>query len=159
MIPAGDRPALADPTAGAGIVRLDTAATAVFVVTAVLGAVAGEGPAVTPLVVVSLVSFAGGLVAFLGAYAVAVNRSRTDAIGMGGLFFLADSAPPPVRQRMLGLWVAQLVVAVVVASVRIYTAVAFALLAPMLGIGLMGLWGARHGAFPPRRVKGAGDRP
>lgn len=153
MIPAGDRPALADPTSGAGIVRLDTVATVVFVLSAVVGAVAGEGPAVTPLVAVSLVCFAGGVVAFLGAYALAVNRSRTDAIGMGGLFFLADSAPPTVRQRMLGLWVVQLVVAVVVASVRIYTSVAFALLAPMLGIGLTGLWAARHGAFPPRQVK------
>ena len=41
-------------------------------------------------------------------------------------------------------------IAVVVASIRPYTAVAFAVLAPMLGLGAMAMWGARHGDFPPR---------
>ncbi len=31
-----------------------------------------------------------------------------------------------------------------------YTAVAFGVLAPMLGLGLIGLWGARYGTFPAR---------
>ena len=37
---------------------------------------------------------------------------------------------------------------VAAASIRPFTAVAFGILAPMLGLGLMGLWGARHGRFP-----------
>jgi hypothetical protein len=55
---------------------------------------------------------------------------------------------------MLGLWAVQLVVSLVVASIRPFTAVAFAILVPMFGIGMMGLWSARHGSFPPRLVKG-----
>ena len=43
--------------------------------------------------IVSLVLFAVGMVVFVWAYAVAVGRSRTDLIGIGGLFFLAGSAP------------------------------------------------------------------
>ena len=31
-----------------------------------------------------------------------------------------------------------------------FTAVAFGVLAPMLGLGLIGLWGARYGTFPER---------
>ncbi len=44
---------------------------------------------------VSLVLFFVGIGLFFWAYAVAVNRSRTDLIGLGGLFFLAGSAPSP----------------------------------------------------------------
>jgi len=35
----------------------------------------------------------------------------------------------------------------------------FGILVPMLPLGLIGLWGARHGVFPPRRMPGgaAGD--
>jgi hypothetical protein len=42
------------------------------------------------------------------------------------------------------------VLAVAAASIRPYTAVAFAVLAPMLGLGAMAMWGARHGTFFPR---------
>jgi hypothetical protein len=34
--------------------------------------------------------------------------------------------------------------------VQPYTVVAFGVLAPMLGLALMGLWGARFGTFPAR---------
>jgi hypothetical protein len=44
----------------------------------------------------------------------------------------------------------QVVVVVAAASIRPFTEVAFGILAPMYGLGLMALWGARHGAFPPR---------
>jgi hypothetical protein len=44
----------------------------------------------------------------------------------------------------------QVVVAVAVASVRPFTALAFSVLVPMLGLGLMALWAARHGRFPPK---------
>jgi hypothetical protein len=37
---------------------------------------------------------------------------------------------------------------------RPYTEVAFGILAPMFGLGLMGVWGGRYGDFPerPRRA-------
>jgi hypothetical protein len=106
--------------------------------------------AVIVVVIVSLVLFALGTVAFLAAYARAIGRSRYEAIGMGGLFFLAGSAPRSVRVQLMASFVIQIAVAFLSASLRIYTPVAFGLLVPMYGLGLMGLWGARHGTFEPR---------
>ena len=148
-----ERPPVAEPGTGAGIVRADEVGTAALAVVGVGGVVA---PSIftLPVIIVSLVLFAAGTGAFLWAYAIAVGRSRTDAIGMGGLFFLADSAPRSVQRRMMVLWAAQVVIGLAAASFRPFTGVAFAVLAPMYGIGLAGLWGARHGAFPPRVVPG-----
>ena len=154
-----ERPPLAEPDAGAGIVRADEVGTAAFVVAAVAGVLAPDALAL-PVVVVSLALFFAGTVAFLWAYAIAVGRSRADAIGMGGLFFLSGSAPRTVQRRMMALLAVQVVVGLAAASIRIFTGVAFAVLVPMYGIGLAGLWGARHGAFPPRVLPGdrsAGD--
>lgn len=105
---------------------------------------------------VSVVLFGVGTGALLWGYALGVSRSRTDLIGIPGLFFLAgDVAPTPTRRR-LRIAVAVEVVAVVVAgSIRPFTEVAFGILAPMFGLGLMGLWGGRHGTFPPRPPKQA----
>ena len=151
-----DRPPLAPPDAGAGLVRADAIGTVVFVITAVVGVVAGEGALVLPLIVVSLALFAAGVVTFLWAYGIAVGRSRTDASGMGGLYFLAGSAPRSVQRAMLGLWAVQIVVGFGAAGLRVFTPVAFASLTPMFGLGMAGLWAARHGAFPPRVVSGRG---
>ena len=41
-----------------------------------------------------------GTVVFLIALYVAAQRSRDSAIGVGGLFFLGDAAPTPVRCGM-----------------------------------------------------------
>jgi hypothetical protein len=68
-----------------------------------------------------------------------------------GVFFLGgDVAPPDVRRQLLGSAATQAIVAIVTASSRPYTAVAYGVLVPMLGLGLTGLWGATHGRFPPR---------
>lgn len=134
---------------GVGIIRASLAGTAVFTVLAVGAVVA---PALElPLVVVSVALFAAGVATFLLAFARAVERSRYEAIGMGGLFFLVGSAPGAVQLRLLGALAVQVVVAFVAASIRIYTPVAFGLLVPMYGLGLAGLWGATHGRFGPRR--------
>ncbi|MCC5953010.1 MAG: hypothetical protein JJU45_13045 [Acidimicrobiia bacterium] len=148
---------MAAPDTGAGIVRLDLVATAVFVAVSVAAAV-WPRVFIIPVVVVSVTMFVVGTVAFLWAYVIAIGRSRTDAIGMGGLFFLAGSAPRQVARTMRWLFATQVVVAFVVSSVRIFTGVAFSLLGPMLGIGLLGLWGARHGVFPPRVLPGQRSR-
>lgn len=142
---------------GAWIVRANLAATVVFAVLATAVIVA-PGPLTLPVIVVSLVMFAVGTAAFLWAYALAIGRSRSEAIGMGGLFFFAGSAPRRVQVAVLVPWAVQIVAAFVAASVHIFTGVAFALLAPMLGIGLAGLWGARHGSFPPRAGRGGTGR-
>jgi hypothetical protein len=102
---------------------------------------------------VDLVMFVAGCVAFLWAYAVAIGRSRYEALTMAGVFFLGDQVAPARVTRTLRLLLAvQTVVAVAAAAARPFTALAFSVLAPMLGLGLMALWGARHGRFPPRRM-------
>ena len=42
------------------------------------------------------------------------------------------------------------IIAVVAAATRPFTSVAFAVLAPLWGLGLAGLWAARYGTFPAR---------
>lgn len=134
---------------GNGLLVVDLGATLVLTVVLAV-AVAAPDASGTVAAVVSLVLFGAGCATFLWAYAIAVQRSRTDAIGIGGLFFLTGAAPPAVRRRFLGLLAAQCVVAIAAASARPFTSVAFGVLAPMFGLGVQGLWAARHGSFEPR---------
>lgn len=138
-----------DRVAGAAIVRGSWAGTALFIATAVAAVVVDVARPVAAAVAVAL--FVAGAVAFLWAYGIAVSRSRTDAIGIGGLYFLAgDTAPSSVRRTLLASLATQTVVAIVTAAARPYTSLAFGVLVPMFGLGLAGLWGARHGSFGPR---------
>jgi hypothetical protein len=138
-----------DPAEGRWIIQASWAGTVVFTIAAVIGTIWLSAAIVT--VVVSLVLFALGTVAFVAAYARAVSRSRQDNIGMGGLFFLAGrTAPARVQALLLGSLGVQTAVAFTAASIRIYTALAFGILVPMFGLGLAGLWGALHGRFDPR---------
>ncbi|HEU5081965.1 MAG TPA: hypothetical protein VFU14_01400 [Acidimicrobiales bacterium] len=138
-----------DPTLGAGLVQLSFAGTGALLVAGVAGVLAPDGAG--PLTaVVSGVLFAVGVVLFLWGYATGVVRSREEQVTLGGLFFLSGSAPRVVRFRLRISFAVQVAVAVAAASIRPYTAVAFAVLAPMLGLGAMAMWGARHGAFHPK---------
>ena len=134
---------------GLAIIRASVGGTVLFTVVAVLATLFTDTLGVL-VAVVSGVLFFGGTAAFLWAYAIAIGRSRTDLIGVGGLYFLAGCAPTSVRRVMMSSLGAQVVVAVVTASLRFYTELAFGTLVPMWGLGLAGLWGARHGVFPPR---------
>ncbi len=137
-----------DIAAGGGIVRLDVWLTAVFTVVSVAAAVVPD-PLQYVAVPLDLVLFVVGCVAFLWAYAVAIGRSRYEVLTMGGVFFLGEQVAPPRVARTLRVALAvQVVVAVGVAAVRPFTALAFGVLVPVLGLGLMALWGARHGRFP-----------
>jgi hypothetical protein len=104
---------------------------------------------------VSLTFFAASLVVWAYAFGLAVVRSaRGDDISVPTLFFLSSgAAPAAVRRHLLG----SLTVAVVVAVVTV-KANPFSALVPMLALGLAGLWSARHGTFPPRRIA-RGNRP
>lgn len=140
------------------IVRIDAVATAGFTLTAVLAATFFDQPWTTMAVVVSLACFAGGIVAFLWGYAVAVQRSRVDDISVAAMYFLVDGAAPRRTARLLnGLLAAQTLVGLVTALARPSTegkagsTLAFGILVPVLGLGLNGLWAARHGTFRPRR--------
>ncbi|HEX4903477.1 MAG TPA: hypothetical protein VFV42_11745 [Acidimicrobiales bacterium] len=146
--PAADVP-VGDPDAGAGLVLLDFVGTAALLVACVAGIVAPDG-AGTFTAVASGVLFAVGVALFVWGYANGVVRSREEQITLSGLFFLTGTAPPVVRFRLRLALAVQVVLAVAAASIRPYTAVAFAVLAPMLGLGVMAAWGARHGTFHPR---------
>jgi hypothetical protein len=125
-------------------------ATGAFVVVSVLAAAWPD--TFLPLSVpVDLLLFAAGCGAFLWAYALAIGRSRYETVTMAGLFFLSEGvAPPDVTRLLRGALAVQVAVAVAAASVRPFTALAFSVLVPMLGLGLMALWAARHGRFPPK---------
>ena len=150
MSTASDEPHVErDSEEGPAIVNASWAGTGLFVATAALATIDPDGLS-GPGIVVDLVLFAFGCAAFLWAYAVAVSRSRTDAIGIGGLYFLQGSTPRKVQLRLLIPLAVQVVVAIASASIRPYTAVAFGILVPIFGLGLAGLWGARYGRFDAR---------
>ncbi len=149
-VPGSDRTGVPEGgPAGPAIVRASGAGTAVFVVASAV-AVVGDGAPRAAAVAVDLCLFALGCVAFLWAFAVALERSRSAAIGIGGLYFLVGCAPPSIRRRLMGLLALQTLVGVAAASVAPYTAVAASVLVPVYGLGLAGLWGAHHGRFEDR---------
>jgi len=131
------------------VVQVSTVATAVFVVAAVVSAAVPD-PLDIVGVVVSLVLFALGCVAFVVGYARAVRRSRIDELDLPGLFFLVGSVDRRVQRRLVWLLVVQVVVGLTAAAVRPFSPVAFCTLVPIFGLGVMGLCGATHGAFPAR---------
>ena len=145
---------------GTGIIRASWVGTALLTITAVPTAIA-PGAFVALWVGVTMVLFFAGIGIFAWAYAVAVNRSRRDEIGLTGLFFLSGTAPKSVQRSMLGSFGVEVAVGVATAAVHVYTPLAFGVLAPMYGLALCGLWAAKWGTFPlrvdePRRKKSTG---
>jgi hypothetical protein len=130
------------------VVRPAVIATVAFAVASVM-AVASEAAAGF-VAVFDLILFALGVLAFARTLLLAASRSRTDELSVAGIWFLNGSAPRPIQVWLLGCLAVQVVVAVVAASLRPYTSVAFGVLVPMFGLGLSGLWAARSGTFPPR---------
>lgn len=135
------------------IVKVSWAGTALFAVSAVAAAISPDTFEALALAV-ALVLFAVGMVVFLVAFVHAVGRSREVDIGIGGLYFLAGSAPRSVQVQLLGSLGVEIVVAFATASARPFTSLAFGMLVPLYGLALCGLWGAYHGSFPPRAAPG-----
>lgn len=142
---------------GRVIVATNCVLTMLFVVATVTSALVFDDPWKAIAVVVSLVCFALGVVAFLWGYWNAVQRSREENIGVASLYFLTGGvAPRAVSQTMNSCLAVQTIVSLVFALVRNSTdgkpgsTLAFGILVPMLGLGLNGLWGAFHGSFGPR---------
>jgi len=145
-----DEADLREPLPGAGIVNGTWLGTGLLVGTSALAAV-WPGAFGRIHAVLSVGLFAVGTGAMLWAYALGITRSRTEAVTLAGLFFLAGAAAPADVRRPLRTALAVQVVAVVAAaSVRPFTEVAFGILAPMFGLGMMSAWGGRHGRFGPR---------
>lgn len=131
------------------IVRASLAGTALFTVVAAAAAAAPDALA-AGMIVVSLVLFAAGCVAFVLTLVRAAERSRREEVTLPGIWWLSGSTPAPVRRLLLGSFAVEVVVALAAASARPFTGLAFGILVPMYGLGLAGLWGARHGTFGPR---------
>jgi hypothetical protein len=134
---------------GASIVRASWAGTIALGIGTVLGVAA---PAQLQWLgfAVSLVLFIAGCAVFAWAFVLAVARSRTDEIAVASLYLLSG-APSDVRAQLFGSLVVELVVAFGTAAARPYTIAATAILAPVYGLALCGLWSARYGTFPPRK--------
>jgi hypothetical protein len=144
---------------GALIVRTNLVGTAVFVVTLAFAVPWRDArPAQFVVAAVSMALFAVGVVTALLAYAAAVERSRTEEIGVANLYLLTGPvAPVQVKRAMHALLAVQIAAALGGASVGMVgldegqlNALAFGILVPMLGVGLNGLWAARHGSHGPR---------
>lgn len=140
---------------GKAIVVASWASVAAFALPAGLEAL-GAHAVDDATVAISLTLFLASLGVWTYAFGLAVLRSaRGDEIGVSSLFFLAGSAPGDVRRHLLGATA----VSVIVALATMFTS-PYVVLVPMLPLGLAGLWAARHGTFPPRRMRAVsrGDR-
>jgi hypothetical protein len=132
------------------IQKVSWGGTAVFSVTAIAAAVAPD-VFEPPALVTAIFLFAAGCAIFLWAFVVVAARSRTDQMELAQIWFLmGPPTPPEVRRSLLGALAVQVVVGLVTAAVRPNTSLAAGVLVPMWGLGLCGLWAARHGTFPAR---------
>jgi hypothetical protein len=103
--------------------------------------------------------FAVSLGVWVWAFAGAVRRSTEgDDIAVGSLFLMEgqhpDSPSRPARRSLYWSFAVSLVITVAVAGSN-----PFAVLVPMLPLGFVGLWGARHGEYPRRRDAETEARP
>jgi hypothetical protein len=130
---------------GLAIIRNSWLGNAVFALSAIPALfVTGMEPVAA---VVALALFALSLGVWIWAFAVAVARSsQGDDIVVGNLFLFEGTVPSPVRRHLFSSVGVCLVITAVTVS-----ADPFGVLVPMLSIGLVGLWGARHGEFERRR--------
>jgi len=136
------------PYEGRRIIVASWAGDALFAVTAVPLALGAS--ALKPVALgLAVTLFVVGMAVWAWAFAVAVARSaQGDDIVVSSMFLVQGPVPKPVRAHLFGA----LGVAVGVAAAT-GTADAFGILMPMLPLGLIGLWGARHGTFPPRAAR------
>jgi hypothetical protein len=126
------------------VIRVSWWVTGAFAVAEIAGVLVSPLRGVAALV--AILMFLGGTGLMAWALVIAAGRSRTDAVEIGGLFF---SQPPRDLKVAFGL---QIVVGLAAAGIRPNTGSAFGVLAPVFGLGLMGMWGARHGRFPAREA-------
>src|SRR5215218_8660655 len=95
--------------------------------------------------------FAISLGVWCWAFAVALARTtRGDDVVVASMFLVQGPAPKRVRVHLFGSLAACIALTAATAAAE-----PFGILVPMLPLGLLGLWGARHGVFPSRRMPDA----
>lgn len=144
------------PAAGRRLIRVDVACTVLAAIVVTVAAVSEAPAADVAVVLMSSVFVLAGVVGFGVAMWRAAQRSREAELGLGGLFFLAASAPRPVAVRLNACLSVQVVVPILAAAIRPYSPVAFGTLTPLFGLAVNGLWSSHHGWFPPRSPSAVG---
>lgn len=134
---------------GQDLYRANLYATIAFTIAAVVAAIFPD-PLGIPFAVFSCVLFGAGTIAFLWAYAKAIERSREQDVSVAMIYGMSGVAPKAIRRKFHLLTFVQSAVAIATATIRPFSPQAFGILAPMLGLGLAGLWAARHGTFAER---------
>jgi len=81
-----------------------------------------------------------------------VRSAGGDDIAVASLFVTVGDAPRAVRWQLFGALAVCLVIVAATAANN-----PFGVLVPMLPLGLIGLWAARYGTFPPRRTTAPGS--
>ena len=146
---------------GFAIVRFGIIGTIVFVVAMGIAVpLRNDRSGQVLIAAASMVLFAAGVATSLWAYTSALERSRTEEVGVSNLFLLTGpTAARPVRVALWACLGTQIVVAIAGASIGIagldkdqLNALAFGVLVPMFGIGVNGIWAARHGSYGPRQA-------
>jgi hypothetical protein len=140
------------------IIEVDVILTGMFAATACYAAIDFSTTAQWVGAITAMTLFAIGVFTFLWSYWNAVQKSRTQEIGVAQLYLLVGDAVPTAVKRILNaLLVAQFAVALVTTLMRPDgpdgnpgSSLAVGFLVPMLGFGLNGLWAVTHGTFPLR---------
>lgn len=128
--------------------HLSNLVLAVAVLPPVVGVTAFEGVSVA----VSLLSFLVAMVVWSWALVLAAARTtRGDDVQVASLFLVQGETSGTPRRSLYGACAVCLVITVIAAASD-----PFVVLAPMLPLGLVGLWGARHGVYPARREQPRG---
>ena len=87
------------------------------------------------------------LVIWCWALAAAIARTaRGDDVQVTTLFLMEGKVPGAARWSLYGAFAVCLAITVGTAAAN-----PFGVLVPMYPLGLIGLWGAKHGVYPPRR--------
>jgi hypothetical protein len=141
------------------LVRGNLLGTAVFVVAlAIAVPLRADRVGQVLIAVVSVVLFAIGIATSLWAYTSALERSRSQEVGVANLYLLTGpTAPKDVKRAMALALAVQVVAALAGAFIGVtglkdnqVNALAFGVLVPMFGIGMNGAWAARYGSYGPR---------
>jgi hypothetical protein len=141
------------PRAAGTLLRIAVLVTALHLISSGLGLL-DAATALTISVSINVVLFLVGAVVFTVAFVLAAGRSRDEELWFGGVFFLTGEVVAASHRRLLFICLGvQVVVGLTVAALRPFTAAAFAVLVPLLGLGLIALYGARYGRFPARTVQ------
>jgi hypothetical protein len=134
-------------TEGRSILVADAVGTAALALMTLVCAINDADAVQIVNLAVAAALFLGGCIGFGVGFLRAVGRSRTETIDLAGLFYLTGSAAADVRRAFLGLWFAQIAIAVVAIPL---TEPPFAVMAPVWGIGLITCWAGGHATFSPR---------